>query len=64
VTASCGVCERDLEHGYLCPGDTLALAERLERLPKLFVELGLYLVPGSRPAGERVSSGPAGPGSP
>jgi hypothetical protein len=60
VTASCGACERDLEHGYLCPGDTLALAGRLERLPKLFVELGLYLTPGSRPAGERVSSGPAG----
>lgn len=56
----CGVCERDLEHGYLCPGDTLALAGRLERLPKLFVELGLYLTPGVRPAGERVSSGPAG----
>jgi hypothetical protein len=56
----CGLCERDLEAGYLCPGDTLALAARLERMPKLFVELGLYLAPGARPAGERISSGPAG----
>lgn len=57
---ACGLCERDLEDGYLCPGDTLALAGRLERLPKLFVELGLYLAPGARRTGERVSSGPAG----
>jgi hypothetical protein len=61
MSASCGLCERELEHGYLCPGDTLALAERLERLPKLFAELGLYLAPAPRPLGERVSTNPAEP---
>ncbi|NUL03577.1 hypothetical protein HRW07_10085 [Streptomyces lunaelactis] len=59
--ASCGLCERDLQDGYLCPGDTLALAERLERLPKLYVALGAFLAPAVRPAGERVSSGQAEP---
>ncbi|MEU9285989.1 hypothetical protein AB0D57_14995 [Streptomyces sp. NPDC048275] len=57
----CEACGRDLEHGVLCPGDTLALAERLERLPKLFVELGLYLAPAPRPLGERVTTSPAEP---
>ncbi len=48
MTASCGVCERDLEHGYLCPGDTLALAERLERMPRLYEALAAFLHPGGR----------------
>ncbi|MEU1559488.1 hypothetical protein ABZ504_03080 [Streptomyces mirabilis] len=57
----CEACGRDLEHGYLCPGDLLALAGRLERLPALFVELGLYLAPTSRPAAERVTTSHAVP---
>lgn len=60
----CGLCERDLEDGYLCPGDTLALAGRLERLPKLFVELALYLQPGPAPAGDRISTKAVHPGLP
>lgn len=64
MTASCGLCERDLEHGYLCPGDTIALAERLDRLPALFEELAVHLVPRRSGFGEYVSSGPAGPRSP
>jgi len=60
VTASCGLCERDLEHGYLCPGDTLALAERLDRLPKVYEALAGFLAPASAPSADRVSSGPAG----
>lgn len=61
MTASCGLCEHELEHGYLCPGDVLGLAGRLERLPKLFVELGLYLAPAARPLGERITTAPAEP---
>ncbi|MER6435453.1 hypothetical protein ABT275_03690 [Streptomyces sp. NPDC001185] len=56
VTASCGVCDRGLEFGYLCPGDTLALAERLERMPKVYEALAGFLAPASTPPGERVST--------
>lgn len=56
MTASCGLCERDLEHGTLCPGDTLALAERLERMPKLYEALTGFLAPASAPPGERVTT--------
>ncbi|MFG2855679.1 hypothetical protein ACGFZ9_34265 [Streptomyces mirabilis] len=55
MSASCGLCERDLEHGVLCPGDALALAERLERMPKLYAALAGFLAPASAPPGERVS---------
>jgi hypothetical protein len=51
----CEACGRDLEHGYLCPGDTLALAERLGRVPKLYEALAGFLAPASAPPGERVS---------
>ncbi len=64
MTASCGLCERDIEHGYLCERDTLALAGRLERLPALFAELAAHLVPRRSGPAEYVSSGPAGPRSP
>jgi hypothetical protein len=57
VTASCGLCERALEHGYLCPGDTRALGERLERLPTAYRALGAFLTPAAHPGTERVSSG-------
>ncbi|MEU6702559.1 hypothetical protein [Streptomyces wuyuanensis] len=56
---TCGLCERDLEDGYLCAGCTLATARRLDRMPKLFVELGLHLAPAPRPLGERVTTSPA-----
>lgn len=64
MTASCGVCERDLEHGYLCESDALSLSGRLERLPALFEELTVHLVPRRSGFGEHVSSGPASSRSP
>lgn len=60
----CELCERELERGYLCERDTLALAGRLERLPALFEELAVHLVPRRTGFGEHVTSGPAGPRSP
>jgi hypothetical protein len=56
----CGLCERDLEHGYLCPGDTLALAERLARLPKAYEALAGFLTPAAHSGGERTGKGHAG----
>lgn len=56
----CGMCERPIEHGHLCSGDTLALAERLERLPKVYAALAGFLAPASAPSADRVSSSPAG----
>jgi hypothetical protein len=61
---ACGLCERDLEHGALCPGDTLGLAERLERMPKLYAALAGFLAPASAPPGERVSVSRVEPGLP
>lgn len=61
---SCGLCERDLEDGYLCTGDALALAERLERIPVAYKALGAFLAPAGTAAGERVSSGHAGSSPP
>lgn len=52
----CEACGHDLEHGVLCPGDTLALAERLERMPKLYAALAGFLAPAARGSAERVSS--------
>lgn len=60
MTASCGLCDRDLEHGYLCPGDTLALAERLDRIPKVYAALAGFLSPAGRAATEFVSRSHAG----
>ena len=48
MTASCGLCERDLEHGYLCPGCTLGTAQRLDRAPRLYDGLAAFLQPGGR----------------
>jgi hypothetical protein len=64
VSAACGLCERALEDGYLCPGDTLALAERLERMPKLYAALAGFLTPAARGSGERVSTSRTDPGLP
>lgn len=60
MTAACGLCESDLEAGYLCPGDTLALAERLDRMPKLYAALAGFITPAARGGAERVSRGHAG----
>lgn len=44
----CGLCEHnELEHGYLCPGCTLATTERLNRMPKLWDALAAFLAPSS-----------------
>lgn len=56
MTASCGLCDRDLEVGYLCPGDTLALAKRLDRMPKIYAALAGFLSPAGRATTEFVSS--------
>lgn len=63
MSAACGLCGDQLEHGgYLCPRHTLALAERLERLPLLFSEIGEHLVP--RRTGLAEVTGQPGPCSP
>ncbi len=54
MTASCGLCERQLEHGYLCPGDTLGTAQRLDRMPKLYEALASFLTPAASGIRERV----------
>lgn len=64
MTASCGLCERELPDGYLCPADVLALGERLLRLPVAYKALGAFLAPAGRPGGERVSSGHTAPALP
>ncbi|GAB2732610.1 hypothetical protein [Streptomyces bullii] len=43
----CGLCEQQLEHGYLCPGCARATTERLDRMPKLWSALAGFLTPGS-----------------
>ncbi|MGC9538529.1 hypothetical protein [Streptomyces sp. UG1] len=48
MTAFCGLCERDLEHGYLCPGCTLGTARRLDRMPRLYEALAAFLHPSGR----------------
>jgi hypothetical protein len=48
MTAFCGLCERQLEHGYLCPGCTLTTAKRLERMPRMYEALAAFLQPGGR----------------
>ncbi|MFF9582469.1 hypothetical protein [Streptomyces achromogenes] len=52
---TCGLCEQQLEHGYLCPSCTLATTERLDRMPKLWSALSAFLAPGSRPQYGRTS---------
>ncbi|MET8643966.1 hypothetical protein [Streptomyces sp. NPDC004675] len=64
MTATCGMCERNLEAGYLCPGAALALAERLERMPKLYEALAGFLSPAARGITERVSLVLSEPGLP
>jgi hypothetical protein len=42
---TCGLCERDLEHGYLCPGCALATARRLDTAPRWYAALEGFLQP-------------------
>ncbi|WP_326729733.1 hypothetical protein [Streptomyces phaeochromogenes] len=64
MTAACGLCGEQLQHGYLCHRHALALAERLEQLPALFAELAEHLVPRRSGFGELVTASTAGPRSP
>lgn len=59
--SACELCGDEAGSRYLCERDTVKLAGRLDRLPKLFMELGLYLAPAPRPLGERISTSPAEP---
>ncbi|MFC8429887.1 hypothetical protein [Streptomyces sp. NPDC057253] len=60
MTAECGLCDRALETGYLCPGDTLALAQRLDRMPRVYAALAGFLSPAARASAEFVSRSHAG----
>jgi hypothetical protein len=64
VSATCGLCEHQLEHGYLCPGDTTALAGRLERMPKVYASLAGFLAPAGASPREHVFVSRAEPGLP
>lgn len=48
---TCGLCDHYLEHGYLCPGCTLATARRLDNAPRWYEALGAFL--------EHAAMGPA-----
>ncbi|MFD4524855.1 hypothetical protein ACFWP7_13205 [Streptomyces sp. NPDC058470] len=48
MTASCGLCDRDLPDGYLCHGCTLGAARTLDRMPRLYGALAAFLQPGGR----------------
>ncbi|MEU9861303.1 hypothetical protein AB0D99_10525 [Streptomyces sp. NPDC047971] len=41
------MCENPIEDGYLCPGCTRALADRLGRMPRLYTALAPFLTPGA-----------------
>lgn len=42
---TCGLCDHYLEHGYLCPGCTLATARRLDAAPRWYAALAAFLQP-------------------
>ncbi|MEU5192784.1 hypothetical protein AB0G86_01800 [Streptomyces scabiei] len=48
MTATCGLCEREIADGYLCPGCTLATARTLDRMPHLYEALAAFLQPSGR----------------
>lgn len=62
MTASCGLCAAQLDHGYLCHRHAVVLTGRLERMPDLFAELAEHLVP--RRTGPSAIGSQAGPRSP
>ncbi|MFF2650370.1 hypothetical protein [Streptomyces sp. NPDC058045] len=53
----CGLCETDVDAGYLCPGCARATARRLELMPRLYDALAAFL----HPAGRRPELGRARP---
>jgi hypothetical protein len=64
MTASCGLCEREMQEGYLCPADARALGERLERLPLAYKALEGFLAPAAHGGAEHVSRAHAGASMP
>lgn len=48
MTASCGLCEQQLQHGYLCGGCTLGTARRLASMPRMYEALAAFLHPGGQ----------------
>lgn len=45
MITTCGLCDHYLEHGYLCPGCTLATARRLDAAPRWYSALAAFLQP-------------------
>jgi hypothetical protein len=61
---ACTLCEDETGEAYLCERDTHALAGRLARLPELYAELAVHLVPRCTGPAEIVTAAAAGPRSP
>jgi hypothetical protein len=62
---ACTLCEDETGEAYLCERDTHALAGRLARLPELYAELAVHLVPRcTGPAEIVTAAAAAGPRSP
>jgi hypothetical protein len=61
---ACTLCEDETGEAYLCERDTHALAGRLARLPELYAELTVHLVPRRTGPAELVTAAIAGPRSP
>ncbi|MFZ3558143.1 hypothetical protein [Streptomyces sp. BH055] len=57
MSATCGLCERDLEHGYLCPGCTHATGQRLDAAPRWYEALAGFLQPAATGPAEGVRNG-------
>lgn len=57
MSATCGLCERALEHGYLCPGCTTATGQRLDDAPRWYTALAAFLQPAVTGPAEGVRSG-------
>lgn len=57
MSTTCGLCEHALEHGYLCPGCTLATARRLDAAPRWYEALAAFLQPAVTGPAEGVRSG-------
>ncbi|MCA1218674.1 hypothetical protein [Streptomyces sp. 8L] len=64
TATDCQLCQQPLEAGYLCPAETAALSDRLERMPALHRQAEQALVPTAAAPLERVSSGHPGPSAP
>lgn len=60
----CGLCEQELEDGYLCPLCTKNTLVRLECMPELHKCLEAFLRPGRRGDGQASRAGRIGPSLP